>query len=345
MDRKNNVNPAQTSGIIMRLNDIYDNKSGDEFKMKGDITKSPVYDQMQRMTADLSIIKGLNKVEIDELKKMFNMLHRPLFKKSVTQYIEHRSPEVSMITAYFTIGYRVLISELARIYTSTEATEKGFVYKPRKIDRRLDMRKFIRSFNNNTDAELTRKIRESTKSAFRTEYAFTESIFIGSAAAVAKALGTVADKIHPFLAEVSAWIGLIFGSVSELNPVSLVSSILSSVYDKKVDRYENAAALYLATKQAYDEYMKLPDSQRSAKIESKYLKNIETYNIKMQNLYAKIEHYDQRALKEAQRKEAAASTTTTSSKDDDNDTTSSSSSDDSSSSSSSSSSSDDDWDF
>lgn len=342
--KKNNINENQTGEMIMRLNDIYDNKSGDEYKMSGDISKSPVYDKLQRMTADLSIIKGLNKVEIDELKKMFNMMHRPLFKKTVTQYIQHRSPEVSMITAYFTIGYRVLIAELARIYTSTEATEKGFVYKPRSFNRRLDMRKFIRAFNNNTDAELTRKVRESTKSVLQNEYAFTESIFIGSAAAVAKALGTVADAIGPTLREISAWIGLLFGSVSELNPVSLVSSLLSKHYDNMVDKYDNAAALYFATKDAYDEYMKIPEAQRSAKVESKYLKNIETYNIKMQNLHAKIEHYDQRALKEAQQSEKKA-TDTSSSKTSEPDSSSSSSDDDSSSGSDSSSGGGDDWDF
>ena len=57
--------------------------------------------------------------------------------------------------------------------------------------------------------------------------------------------------------------------------------------------------MYEATKQAYDDYMKIPEAQRKQKVESKYLKNIDKYNIRMQNLKAKIDHYDSRAIEEA----------------------------------------------
>ena len=57
--------------IMTKLDDIYTNKSGDEYKISGDITKSPVYDKIQRMTADLTLLDGYSKMDADELKKMF----------------------------------------------------------------------------------------------------------------------------------------------------------------------------------------------------------------------------------------------------------------------------------
>ena len=256
---KKKTNAKVSNGVadvMTKLDDIYANKSGDEYKISGDITKSPVYDKIQRMTADLTLLDGYSKMDADELKKMFNALHRPIFKKSVTDYIHNHTPETAMLTAYFTVGYRVLIGELSRIYTSTEATEKGFKYKPTKVSRQQDMHKFIRVFNNKSDEELSRSVRATTKSVLVKESFMMEG-FIGSAAAAAAALGVVADKINPILTEIGAWISLIFGSVSELNPVSLVSSILSSNYDNKVDKYDEAASMYLATKEAYEEYMKI----------------------------------------------------------------------------------------
>ena len=47
--------------IVQELDRIYSNKSGDEYKMHGDITKSPVYNSIQRCVADLKSIKGFNK--------------------------------------------------------------------------------------------------------------------------------------------------------------------------------------------------------------------------------------------------------------------------------------------
>ena len=297
--------------IIVQLDEIYANKSGDEYKIHGDITKSPVYDRMQRMLADLTLLHGFPKTEADDLKKMFNILHRPSFKNAVTKYIAEHSPENAMMTAYFTIGYRTILGELSRIYTSTEATEDGFKYTPTKISRKNDKRKFIRVFNLKSDAELTNTIRKTTKAVLTQESAvFMQEAFVGSAAAVAGALGVLADKLTPFLREIGAWFELLFGNVSELNPITFVSYMLSDRYDTNVRRFEEAAALYEATKSAYDEYMKIPEAQRNKKIESRYVQNIDKYNIKMRNLYAKIEHYDQRALKEAIDKESKVSTTT-----------------------------------
>jgi hypothetical protein len=57
--------------------------------------------------------------------------------------------------------------------------------------------------------------------------------------------------------------------------------------------------MYEATKQAYEDYLRIPRSDRKRKIESNYKRNIEKYNIKMNNLKAQIDHYDSRAMEEA----------------------------------------------
>ena len=50
---------------------------------------------------------------------------------------------------------------------------------------------------------------------------------------------------------------------------------------------------------AYDDYKKLPVSKRKERVEHKYAKMIEKYNIKMNNMKAKIDHYDMRAMEDA----------------------------------------------
>jgi hypothetical protein len=60
--------------------------------------------------------------------------------------------------------------------------------------------------------------------------------------------------------------------------------------------------MYEEAKKAYDEYMKIPESNRNKKIESNYVKLIKKYNIKMENLRAQIAHYDSRAMVEVKEK-------------------------------------------
>ena len=290
--------------MVQQLDKIYSNKSGDEYKMHGDITKSPVYDLIQRTVADLPLIKGVNKMEIQDLKKMFDMLHRPNFKKIVTDYISTKNPEYIMMTATYTVAYRVLIGELSMIYTSTEATDKGFVYHKPKYARKQNMSKFIRNFNLRIDTELTKNIRRTTKAVktgndFKLEYTelFEEAV-LGSAQRAAGWIAGIISMIAPYFEEFGAWCKMLFPDVTALNPVSWFSSVLSRSYDHKVEKFRDAAALYQETKEAYDEYMKLPQFQRNKKVESKYLKNLDKYNIKMQNAQAKIMHYDQRAIQE-----------------------------------------------
>lgn len=289
--------------VVEQLDKIYSNKSGDEYKMRGDITQSPVYDLLQRTVTDLPLIKGFKKSDADELRRMFDMMHRPNFKKIVSEYIASKKAECIIITTTFTVAYRALISELSRIYTSTEATDKGFVYKPSKYSKNNSFAKFIRIFNLKIDQELAKSIRSSTKSIktgkdFKMESYMMEG-FVGSSAAFAAFLNTeIFERVAPVFREFGAWCRLLFPDVTVLNPVSWVSNLLSNRYDKKVDRFQKAARLYAETKNAYDEYMKLPQFKRNKEVEVKYLRNIDKYNIKMQNAQAEIAHYDQRAIKE-----------------------------------------------
>ena len=64
-----------------------------------------------------------------------------------------------------------------------------------------------------------------------------------------------------------------------------------------IRKKENLSTLE-ATKKAYEEYMKLPQSQRKQRIEHRYTKMMDKYNIKMQNLKAQIDHYDSRSIEE-----------------------------------------------
>lgn len=284
---------VQVKDMYTNLNKIYSNKSSDEFKMSGDISKSPVYDRLQRMIADLSTLKGFNRGEADELKKMFNVLHRPIFRTEVTNYIHKKDDEDAIAVILFTIGYRVLVGELGRIYASTEATESGFAYKPDKISKKDSMDKFIRVFNTKIDQELNKFVRRTTKPVVGVK----QEAFVGSAAAVAGAIAGIMDRITPFFEEIGAWMDLLhIGDI--VNPVAFINRMLGNHYQRKVDKFNDVSDMYLATKEAYDEYMKLPASQRKKKVESKYIKNMQKYNIKMQNRAAKIAHYDQRSIKE-----------------------------------------------
>ena len=250
------------------LNDIYSNKSSDEYKCKGDITASPAYEHIELQLANLSSIKRYPSDDVTALKSLFNVLHRPIFKKLVTEYMA--------------------IGELSRIYASTEATDNGFVYKPDKVSRRESLIPMIRKFNVNIEQKLDDVIKRAMKKASP----------IAEAATLA-ALGAAAEGVVSVIEGVFGFLNGIFRSATAMNPVALISAVLSRSYDKKVEQYEKIAAEFEAAKKAYDDYKKLPASKRKERIEHNYTKMIEKYNIKMQNLKAKIDHYDQRAMEEA----------------------------------------------
>ena len=113
------------------------------------------------------------------------------------------------------------------------------------------------------------------------------------------AVSTVAINIVDAISIMATVVGNIFRTAAEVNPIAFISALLTRAYDKKVERYDTVCAMYQATKEAYAEYMKIPEKERNKKVESKYIKNMEKYNIKMNNLKAQIEHYDQRAQEDA----------------------------------------------
>ena len=354
------------------LNEIYSNKSTDEYKMKGDITKSPSYKDIEKMVTDLRTLKGYNQNDANDLRTMFQTLHRPVFKTMVKEYIMEHNDRNTIYTSLFTIGYRLLVGELARIFASTEATPKGIIYKPNKVSRKNDASKMIRLFN----AELEKRIDEYIKSmnAHPEESPVNESylemicdnLFIeaddetadssdtdvntdddsdqdtvdsvteedlpGDAdpedgtfstdvtqeadaptttlGKTAEALGSASSRILTasgnitIIATSVAIIGGLFGAINGLlkgfNPIADINYHFMDSYDKKIRKFENVSKMYEETKKAYDEYMRIPEAQRNKKVESKYMKNMDKYNIAMQNLAAQIEHFNQRAKKESE---------------------------------------------
>lgn len=281
--------------ILVELEHIYGNKSSDEYKMHGDITKSKVYKGIETMLANLPVLKGFPKNDAQALKNMFNTLHRPIYKQMVSEYIHKPNERNSMFTMLFTCGYRVLVAELSRIFASTVATDRGLVYKPDRISRNKNAHKFIVMFNADMEAEVDREIRKNQKQSLQLK---TEAYVYETA--IGNAFATVAGFITAH--ELIAWINgfndladFIFGRFDKFNPVSFINCVLSDHYDKKVQAFYDAESMYEETKAAYEEYLKIPESNRSKKVESKYVKNMKKYNMRMENLRAKIAHYDQRA--------------------------------------------------
>ena len=117
--------------------------------------------------------------------------------------------------------------------------------------------------------------------------------------ATLEAIGAGAGAVVGVIESVFGFISNIFKSAASLNPISLISAVLSRSYDKKVEKYEKICKEYEAAQKAYDEYKKIPVTQRKQRIEHKYTKMIEKYNIKMGNLKAQIDHYDLRAMNDA----------------------------------------------
>ena len=270
------------SNMMNLLGEIYSNKSSDEYKCRGDIRKVRMYHEIEKQLTDLTSLKRFSAVEAKDLKNMFNTLHRPVFAQMVSEYMNEPNERNSVFTALFTVGYRVLVGELARIYASTEATEKGLVYKPDKISRRKDLGWFIKAFNDNIDG----KIDEYIRSTYSESAVFHESV----SAVLTKGAKLIAGALNV--------IPNIFRGAKELNPISFMNAMLMRSYDKKIDKYDTICAMYDAAKEAYDEYLHIPESDRKRKIESKYQKNIQKYNIKMNNLKAQIDHFDSRAMEE-----------------------------------------------
>lgn len=302
---KDKMPSAQEEAIMEHMNhaliEIYKNKSADEYKMKGDITLSSEYETIERMVSDLKILKGFSSSEAEDIKMLFLTLHRPVFKKMVSEYLASPTERNQTFTTVFTVGYRLLVGELSRIYASTEATDKGISYKPDKISRKENAKWLIRHFNKSLEQKIDTYIRTHGNKQKPVQEALVE---------ISDGFGTVAGIV----ATVFDVLNLIFSGAKELNPISFINAMLTRSYDNKVKKFEEVSAMYNATKEAYDEYMKIPKADRKEKIESKYMKNIDKYNIKMQNLAAQIEHYDSRAKEEVKDIKASSPKKSTSEK-------------------------------
>lgn len=289
MKDKTAIDDAVILTMIENLSSIYSNRSSDEYKSHGNITLSQKYSDIEKMISNLTLIKKFPKEEASDLKILFSTLHRPVFNKMVTEYIAEPNDKNVIFTAVYTVGYRVLIGELSRIYASTEATSTGIVYKPDKISRRADMNSFIKVYNANLEQRLDRYIRSTNNDDLTKPVQESAAIDAVSGAAV-----TVLNIVP----KVFITIGNIFRGAKELNPIALISAILSRSYDNKVKKFDETVSMYNATKKAYDEYVKIPEAQRKKKIESRYIKDLDKYNIKMKNLKAQIDHYDSRSFEE-----------------------------------------------
>lgn len=502
-DRKKKQSQKQLDSAMLAINsmlrDIYSNKSSDEYKMKGDITKSPNYTKIEEMIADLKTLKGYGKQDADDITKMFHTLHRPVFRTMVKEYIMEQNDKNTLFTATYTVGYRILVGELTRIYAATEATDKGIVYKPDKLSRKSDASRMIKIYNDRLEQTLNKYVQDMKKYnvdtgvneaylAMVTDQMFVETDavdYIGEAEAIndlsdaewgskgmissrhartmavkrginpfkdpewkekleqtytkqpgvkpakeewapnqsdkntvgaieeAEAINDLSDEewgakgmissrhartmaikrgISPFkdpewkekleqtyskqsgvkpvkedtedvdtpetdtdggddavqeaagaaavaaaavpggpiaagLGKAAAGLTGVTGTLSwygttisilamsvaiiaglfhginalfkGLNPVADINNLFMKSYEKKINQLSAVSRLYDETKAAYEEYMKNPATSRSKKVESKYLKNMEKYNIAMNNLSAQIEHYNERAKKES----------------------------------------------
>ena len=396
---------ATVIAINSMLDQIYKNKSTDEYKMKGDISKSPSYKQIQEMVADLSTLKKYPPADAADINKLFNTLHRPIFKTLVKEYMTEHNDRNTVFTSMFTIGYRLLVGELARIYASTEATDKGIVYKPNKFSKKDDTSKLIKLFNDDLERklnDLVRDMKEHPEDAPVSEaYLMTimdvwqeqakeeekqelsrrsnlvqeaveageetcanngapapvneadeQGVTDGSPETVEEAdevdenssdadmnstdpeegvtseyavfvedgegrIERATQALERFAGRVSGYskiLGAIVGSAAIIgslfsgikgilkgfNPIADINYYFMNSYDKKIAKLASVSSMYDATKRAYDEYMKIPQAQRQKRVESKYIKNMEKYNIVMNNLAAEIDHFDSRAKKESQ---------------------------------------------
>ncbi len=475
---------ASMMNITKILHDIYKNKSSDEYKMMGDITKSSSYDKIEKSVADLSVLKGFPKSDASDLNQVFNALHRPFFKNMVKAYVSEPNEKNTVFCALFTLGYRMLVGELSRIFASTEATQTGIVYKPNKVSRKNDISKVIALYKGDMEAKINAAIRASHASSNTVNEAMIETVIeqlyveeyldekfddiydesvqaekrnsreaifdilhgpvvmestsddgddvepveeghfgeltgrrgleriktdenvdrkrdgkpvkdkgilpvdlntiknmsreqlmaqagfldegdistavdpsYGSAPTGANTpvdtsddgstvdttsecgqcnsytatpksiqegvtdrllrtsdkLNDFADKIGPKLGNIAAWvapistgIGILAGLLGRVtsfasgrNPIAEINFFFTDSYDKKIKKLDDVTDLYLSTKEAYDQYMRLPSEKRNRQIIDKYKQNMEKYNIKMQNLAAEIEHYNSRAKQEA----------------------------------------------
>lgn len=295
---------AMLTLILQELKTVYSNKSSDEYKMGGDITKAPEYKRIEERITELGMLQGFPKENVSEIKKLFSTLHRPIFKQMVAEYIKSSEPNDANVfyTAIYTVGYRVLIGELARIFASTiiDDKKKVIVYKPDKISREGSMDKFIKMFNVELDKAIDEFVKLRKQSEVKQEGAVEDALNF-TATMVKDILGKSGKILVKFVAGIAT---------GKFNPISFIGTALSAGYTAKVKSFDNVCAHYEEAKRALEDYKKIPAHKQNADTIKNYQKLIDKYNIKMQNLSAKIKHYDQRAIADAETKMSTKTKTT-----------------------------------
>lgn len=288
---------------VKSIKRVYKNKSGDEYKMKGDIKKHPCYDILKHDVDTLGDgVKNAPTKIITGVKDMFASLHKPVWQKQISEYMAKPSEKNTIYAMCFTNGIRVMISVIMTIYSFTKATENGLVYEePSNLSdddklRYAYITKFGKDFDKRPESLYNQAMKKVKKDAPHEPKKSDKEEVTQEAAALSVITGAV-DTVVGVVEGVFGILNGLFRTAASLNPVSLISACLSRSYDKKVEQYEKISKEYEAAKKAYDEYKKIPASKRKERIESNYVKMIEKYNIKMKNLKAKIDHYDTRSAK------------------------------------------------
>ena len=273
--------------MAQSLKDIYSNKSSDEYKSHGDITIVSEYNNIDRMVSDLKTLQKFPKSDATDIKTLFLTLHRPVFKNTVNEYIHEPNERNTLFTAVYTVGYRVLVGELSRIYSSTVATDKGIVYRPDKISKRNNMNVFIRQFNSNLETRIDEYLRMNKTAPAVVEEAFT-------AGALTLATSSL-EWFNKLLSPLKTATGVAANIVKSFFSIN---ALLNKAITSDVDAFDDISSLYNATKTAYEEYVRIPEAQRSKRVESNYIKNLKKYEIRMDNLRAKVEHFNSSSISE-----------------------------------------------
>lgn len=298
---KEQIKGFDAEKIEKSIRAVYKNKSGDEYKMKGDIRNHPLYDTLKRDVDTLGDgVKNAPTKVIAGVKDMFTALHKPVWKKQISEYMAKPNEKNTVYAILFTNGIRIMISVIMTVYSFTKATENGLIYEePSKLSDDDKIRyeyitKFGKDFDQRAEKLYTQaesKVKKNKPVTAKKDQEITQEA--ASVGVISAAANTVVGVIEGVFGILNG----IFKTAASLNPISLISACLSRSYDKKIEQYEKISKEYEAAKKAYDEYKKIPASQRQKRIESNYTKMIEKYNIKMKNLKAKIDHYDTRATK------------------------------------------------
>ena len=290
--------------MLSSLDKIYSDKNSEEYKTKGDITKLRIYKDLDRMITDLKTLKKFPSQYAKDIRSTFDELHRPVWRTNVEKYIRKPDEENALYTALYTVGVRVTIDEVSRIYSSTKVTKDGGIeFNPDKLMKRDDLREFFAAFNVSLEKYIDDYIKkhgsEVTQEAFGTSAAglFLKGFFSKT---LLKWIG------NRFVVEILEAVKRSFHNIKRLNPVTLANAYLIRKYDNIEASFNKTLANYAATKEAYEEYMKLPEGKRNATIVANYEKELRKIQNSIDNQWSKIEHFNQRAKEDAD--EAAAST-------------------------------------